>query len=141
MIFENLLIANPIQYLYIVLKFVVLFQYYYDFLYVWSVFSRKYFWPVPGKHSLLPLMTQLRSGGSDGKSIDMYGLLFQIYLSNYILLKYQSVPAGMLFAFGYHMLKKHHILDDHNHGYLFSRGLGFIAAFASFAGILVWILI
>jgi hypothetical protein len=49
----------------------------------------------------------------------------------------QSIPAGMLFGFGYHLLKQYHILDDHNHGYLFSRGLGFIAAFSSFAGIMV----
>jgi len=62
-------------------------------------------------------------------------LLFTVF--DFELVNNQSIPAGMLFGFGYHLLKQYHILDDHNHGYLFSRGLGFIVAFGSFAGIMV----
>lgn len=43
----------------------------------------------------------------------------------------------MLFSLGYHLLKQYHLLDDYNHGYLFSKGVGIIAALSSFFGIMV----
>ncbi|XP_054167954.1 N-acetylneuraminate 9-O-acetyltransferase-like [Oppia nitens] len=113
--------ANPIQYLYMVLKFVVLFSIV-TILYMSEVFFEKIFLTRPWKALFVTTDDSIKEWWFRWK-IDRY-----------------SVPAGMLFAFGYHLLKKHHIIDDNHHGYLFSRGIGFIVAIASFAGIMMYVI-
>ncbi len=46
-----------------------------------------------------------------------------------------SVPVGMLLALGYHVGRKYKILEDDNHGHLFSTRISLVVALFSLMGI------
>lgn len=108
--------VNPLQYLYIVLKFVALFSIV-TVLYMSEVFFEKIFVTRPWKALFVTTDDSIKEWWFRWK-IDRYGVAF-----------------GMLFAFAYHLLKQYRFLDDHNHGNLFSRGITLTATLASFVGI------
>ncbi|RWS15676.1 hypothetical protein B4U79_09303 [Dinothrombium tinctorium] len=112
--------SNPIQYFYLILKFVVLFSLI-TILYMSEVFFEKIFLTRPWKALFVTTDDSIKEWWFRWK-IDRY-----------------SAPLGMLFGFGYHLLKQYNILDDHNHGNLFSRGIALLATFASMIGILIYI--
>lgn len=108
--------ANPLQYLYMVLKFVGLFSIV-TILYMSEVFFEKIFVTRPWKALFVTVDDSIKEWWFRWK-IDRYSIAF-----------------GMLFAFAHHLLKQYHIVDDNNHGNLFSRGITLTATLASIIGI------
>ncbi|CAN7990099.1 unnamed protein product, partial [Ixodes hexagonus] len=96
--------ANPLQYLYIVLKFVGLFSVV-TILYMSEVFFEKIFVTRPWKALFVTTDDSIKEWWFRWK-IDRY-----------------SVASGMLFAFAHYLLKQYRVVDDNHHGNLFSRGL------------------
>uniref|UniRef100_T1INP0 Cas1p 10 TM acyl transferase domain-containing protein n=1 Tax=Strigamia maritima TaxID=126957 RepID=T1INP0_STRMM len=109
--------ANPLQNLYVVLKFVVLFSIV-TILFISEVFFEKIFVTRPWKAFFVTEDDSIREWWFRWK-IDRY-----------------STASGMLFAFAYHLLKQYRILEDSNHSNLFSRNLAFMATFLSLVGVL-----
>ncbi|XP_054721420.1 N-acetylneuraminate 9-O-acetyltransferase-like [Uloborus diversus] len=108
--------ANPLLYFYVTLKFVGLFGVV-TVLYMSEVFFEKIFVTRPWKALFVTTDDSIKEWWFRWK-IDRY-----------------SVTYGMLFAFGLHLLKQYHILDDKNRGNLFSRGISLTAAFLSLLGL------
>ncbi|XP_076362337.1 N-acetylneuraminate (7)9-O-acetyltransferase isoform X2 [Tachypleus tridentatus] len=108
--------ANPLQYLYMVLKFVVLFSIV-TVLYMSEVFFEKIFVTRPWKALFVTTDDSIKEWWFRWK-IDRY-----------------SVASGMLLAFAYHLLRQYRIIDDNNHSNLFSRGLSLTATLVSFIGL------
>ncbi|XP_013788587.1 N-acetylneuraminate 9-O-acetyltransferase-like isoform X2 [Limulus polyphemus] len=108
--------ANPLQYLYMVLKFVVLFSIV-TVLYMSEVFFEKIFVTRPWKALFVTTDDSIKEWWFRWK-IDRY-----------------SVASGMLFAFAYYLLRQYRIIDDNNHSNLFSRGLSLTATLVSIIGL------
>ncbi|RWS30776.1 hypothetical protein B4U80_10615 [Leptotrombidium deliense] len=113
--------TNPIQYLYLVLKFVALFSLI-IIVYMSEVFFEKIFLTRPWKALFVTTDDSIKEWWFRWR-IDRF-----------------SAPVGMLFAFGYNVLKQQNILDDHNHGNLFSRGVALLASLASVIGIFIYVI-
>uniref|UniRef100_V5HCC7 Putative conserved plasma membrane protein n=2 Tax=Ixodes ricinus TaxID=34613 RepID=V5HCC7_IXORI len=108
--------ANPLQYLYIVLKFVGLFSVV-TILYMSEVFFEKIFVTRPWKALFVTTDDSIKEWWFRWK-IDRY-----------------SVASGMLFAFAHYLLKQYRVVDDNHHGNLFSRGLSLTVTLGSLLGL------
>ncbi|XP_064465958.1 N-acetylneuraminate 9-O-acetyltransferase-like [Ornithodoros turicata] len=108
--------ANPLQYLYLVLKFVGLLSVV-TVLYLSEVFFEKIFVTRPWKALFVTTDDSIKEWWFRWK-IDRY-----------------SVASGMLFALAHYVMKQYKVIDDNNHGNLFSRGLSLTVTLASLIGI------
>lgn len=108
--------ANPLHYLYMVLKFVGLAGVV-TVLYLSEVFFERIFVTRPWKALFVTTDDSIKEWWFRWK-IDRY-----------------SVQYGMLFGFAYFLLKRYRLLDDHNHGNLFSRSIACVATFGSLVGL------
>ncbi|KAI1285807.1 N-acetylneuraminate 9-O-acetyltransferase [Halotydeus destructor] len=111
--------ANPIQYLYMVIKFVVLMSVI-SILHMSEVLFEKIFLTRPWKALFVTTDDSIKEWWFRWK-IDRY-----------------SVPAGMVFAFAYQVLKQHRLIHDNNHGSLFPKGVTVLLLIASCLGILIY---
>ncbi|XP_053207163.1 N-acetylneuraminate 9-O-acetyltransferase-like [Panonychus citri] len=109
--------VNPIHHLYLILKFVALLIVI-SVLYMSEVFFEKIFLTRPWKALFVTTDDSIKEWEFRWK-LDRY-----------------AVPAGMLFGYFYYLLKHFHILDDKNHGNLFSRGISLIVTASSLLGII-----
>lgn len=108
--------SSPVHYLYMVIKFVLLLSVV-TILYMSEVLFEKIFLTRPWKALFVTTDDSIKEWWFRWK-IDRY-----------------SVPAGMVCAFLYEVLKKHKIIDDSHRGNLFSRGITFLASILSIIGI------
>ncbi|XP_046397120.1 N-acetylneuraminate 9-O-acetyltransferase [Ischnura elegans] len=109
--------TNPLQYLYLVLKFVGLFSVI-TILYMSEVFFEKVFVTRPWKALFVTT------------DDDIHEWWFRWKLDRY------SSMYGMIFAFAFVLLRRHSgFLDDNNHGNLFSRGASLSAVLTSLLAI------
>lgn len=107
---------NPLQYLYLVLKFVSLFSVI-TILYMSEVFFEKVFVTRPWKALFVTTDDDIHEWWSRWK-LDRYSTLY-----------------GMIFAVAYSLAQKYNILDDNNHSNLFSCGIALSVSLASLMGI------
>ncbi|GAB6019038.1 hypothetical protein CHUAL_000666 [Chamberlinius hualienensis] len=111
--------AVPLHYLYIVLKFVGMFAIV-TILFMSEVFFEKIFVTRPWKALFVTTDDSIKEWWFRWK-IDRY-----------------SVGYGMMFAFAYYLLRYHRLLDDNNHGNLFSRSISCASVFFSVIGLVVY---
>ena len=108
---------NPVHYLYLVLKLLVLLSVV-TVLYMSEVFFEKIFLTRPWKALFVTTDDSIKDWWFRWK-IDRY-----------------SVPAGMIFAFMYEVLKKNKLIDDNSKSSnLFSPGIAILTSIASFVGL------
>lgn len=107
--------SNPLQYLYLVLKFVSLFSVI-TILYMSEVFFEKVFVTRPWKALFVTTDDDIHEWWSRWR-LDRYSILF-----------------GMVFAVMYMLAQKYSFLDDNNHSNLFSRGIALSATLAALIG-------
>lgn len=108
--------SNPLQYLYLVLKFVSLFSVI-TILYMSEVFFEKVFVTRPWKALFVTTDDDIHEWWSRWK-LDRYSILY-----------------GMVFSVAYSMAQKYNLLDDNNHSNLFSRGIALSATLAALIGL------
>jgi len=111
--------VTPLHYLYVVLKFVGLFGVV-TILYMSEVFFEKIFVTRPWKALFVTMDDSIKEWWFRWK-IDRY-----------------SVGYGMMFAFAYYLLKHYRLIDDNNHGNLFSRSISCAVVFLSIVGLAVF---
>ncbi|KDR17548.1 CAS1 domain-containing protein 1, partial [Zootermopsis nevadensis] len=107
--------SNPLQYLYLVLKFVGLFSVI-TILYMSEVFFEKVFVTRPWKALFVTT------------DDDIHEWWFRWKLDRY------SISYGMVFAVAYLLAQRYNFLDDNNHSNLFSPGIALSATLASIIG-------
>ncbi|GFG40632.1 hypothetical protein Cfor_06669 [Coptotermes formosanus] len=107
--------SNPLQYLYLVLKFVGLFSVI-TILYMSEVFFEKVFVTRPWKALFVTT------------DDDIHEWWFRWKLDRY------SISYGMVFAVAYLLAQRYYFLDDNNHSNLFSPGIALSATLASIIG-------
>ncbi|PSN53759.1 hypothetical protein C0J52_06243 [Blattella germanica] len=108
--------SNPLQYLYLVLKFVGLFSVI-TILYMSEVFFEKVFVTRPWKALFVTT------------DDDIHEWWFRWKLDRY------SISYGMVFAVAYLLAQRYSFLDDNNHSNLFSPGIALSATLASLIGL------
>ena len=112
--------VNPVHYVYLVLKLLALLSVV-TVLYMSEVFFEKIFLTRPWKALFVTTDDSIKDWWFRWK-IDRY-----------------SVPAGMIFAFLYELLKKNNLIDDNSKSSnLFSSNLAIITSLASFVGLCMY---
>ncbi|XP_067001977.1 N-acetylneuraminate 9-O-acetyltransferase [Anabrus simplex] len=108
--------SNPLQYLYLVIKFVGLFSVI-TILYMSEVFFEKVFVTRPWKALFVTT------------DDDIHEWWFRWKLDRY------SISFGMVFAVAYLLAQRYNFLDDNNHSNLFSPGIALSATLVSLIGL------
>jgi len=108
--------TNSLNYLYLILKLVGIFSFT-TILYISEVFFEKVFVTRPWKALFVTTDDDIRDWWMRWK-IDRY-----------------SMPSGMVLALAYHLGRKYKILEDDNHGNLFSTRISLSAILFSLLGI------
>lgn len=108
--------SNPYQYLYLVLKFVCLMTVI-TVLYMSEVFFERIFVTRPWKALFVTTDDDIHEWWHTWK-LDRY-----------------TISYGMVFAAVFHIAQKYNLVDDNNHGNLFSRRISLFATLAGIIGI------